>query len=336
MKRLQIENNEFEGNNSFYLLEGDDETALVDTGVSTPDVKEQFDDNLKECGVGVGDVDHVFLTHWHADHVGLAGYVQEESGASVHVHEADAPLVEQDEAARDAMEEQQRSALDDWGMPEAKKEVLLSFITSTSGILGTPPEVERFGDGDRWEVAGVELEAVHSPGHTAGLTCFAVEDDDKDDYEVFTGDALLPVYTPNVGGADVRVDEPLERYVETLFRIADRDFDRAYPGHREPIEEPTERAVEIIEHHRERSEKVAGVLRDEGACNAWEMGAHLFGELESIHILHGPGESYAHLEHMERHGVISSYRDDEDGTVRYELEDADALDDCIPSTDGYV
>lgn len=332
MKRLQLENHEFEGSNSFYLLEGDGETALVDTGVSTPDVKKQFEEKLEGCGVGVGEIDHVFLTHWHADHVGLAGYVQEESGAAVHVHEEDAPLVEQDEAARDAMEEKQRAVLEDWGMPDEKKENLLAFITSNSAIQGVAPDIERFDDGDRWEVAGVELEAVHSPGHTAGLTSFAM----RDENEAFTGDALLPVYTPNVGGADVRVEKPLESYVETLFRLADRDFECAHPGHRDPIEEPTARALEIIEHHRERSARVVDVLREEGACDAWEMGAHLFGELQGIHILHGPGESYAHLEHMERHGVVSSYRDDEEGTIKYELEDEGSLEDCIPSTEEYV
>jgi hypothetical protein len=39
---------------------------------------------------------------------------------------------------------------------------------------------------------------------------------------------------------------------------------------------------------------------------------------------------------MERHGVVSSYRDDEEGTIKYELEDAEALEGCIPETDGYV
>jgi glyoxylase-like metal-dependent hydrolase (beta-lactamase superfamily II) len=332
VKRLQLENQEFEGNNSFYLLEGDGETALVDTGVSTHDVKDQFVENLAGEGVEVDEIDHVFLTHWHADHVGLSGYVQEESGATVHVHEKDAPLVEQNDEAWDSMEVTQRTVLEDWGMPEGKREALLSFVGSTETIYGEPPTVEAFDDGKRWSVAGFELEAVHSPGHTSGLTCYAM----RDENEVFTGDAVLPVYTPNVGGADLRVEKPLEKYVETLSRLAGRDFDRAYPGHREPIDEPTERAVEIIEHHRERSERVADVLHEEGACDAWEMGAHLFGELEGIHILHGPGESYAHLEHMERHGVVSSYRDDEEGTVKYQLEDEEALEGCIPATDEYV
>jgi hypothetical protein len=32
----------------------------------------------------------------------------------------------------------------------------------------------------------------------------------------------------------------------------------------------------------------------------------LFGELESIHVLHGPGEAHAHLEHLEAAGDVIS------------------------------
>ena len=35
------------------------------------------------------------------------------------------------------------------------------------------------------------------------------------------------------------------------------------------------------------------------------MREHLFGDLEGIHALHGPGEAHAHLEHLARAGVVS-------------------------------
>jgi hydroxyacylglutathione hydrolase len=322
VERLELGNQEFEGDNSSYLLQGDGDTVLVDTGVSTSETKREFVESLGENDVDVSDIDEVFLTHWHADHVGLAGYVQEKSGASVWVHENDAPLVAQQDEAWESMYDRQHSLFEDWGVPDEPRSELVAFIEATEAVYGEPPSVDTFEGGRRFGVAGVELEAIEAPGHTAGLTCFAAGG------TVFTGDAVLPVYTPNVGGADVRVEKPLERYLDTLVRIAERDFDRAYPGHRDAIEKPTERAHEILRHHQERGERIVEVLREDGPLDAWEVGAHLFGELENIHILHGPGESYAHLEHMKDAGIVSSFRD---GTVKYRLENPDVVADAFPS-----
>lgn len=335
---ISLGNEEFEGDNSSYLLRGEGDTAVVDTGVSTPGTKEGFVEGLRAHGVEVAEVDHVFVTHWHADHSGLAGFVQGESGATVHVHEEDAPLVEGDDEAWDSMEKKQRRLVDDWGMPDDDRDELLSFLGSMGRAYGDPPDVDAFENGDRFDVAGVELEAMGAPGHTAGLTCFAVDGEvelgdglkglSADGDIVFTGDALLPVYTPNVGGADVRVDEPLAKYLDTLVRIDKRGFGLALPGHRNPIEEPSGRAKEILQHHRDRAGNVIDALRDaDEPLNAWEVGARLFGDLSGIHILHGPGESYAHLDHLENAGAVSSFHD---GTVRYEVEDADRIDATFP------
>jgi glyoxylase-like metal-dependent hydrolase (beta-lactamase superfamily II) len=142
---------------------------------------------------------------------------------------------------------------------------------------------------------------VHAPGHTAGHCLFEFEEG-----EVFSGDALLPVYTPNVGGADVRVDRPLRKYLRTLRSIADADYRRAWAGHRDPIDDPTGRAREIIRHHEERAYRVLDALERLGPCSVWAVSADLFGDLAGIHILHGPGECYAHLEHLEESGLVAA------------------------------
>ncbi|EMA43837.1 MBL fold metallo-hydrolase [Halococcus saccharolyticus] len=304
MKRIQLGNAVFEGLNNSYVLgtEPDAKTTLIDTGVATPDVREQLAEGLTEHDLAFADVDEVLLTHWHEDHVGLAGTIQDAGGATVRVHADDAPLVEQDEEAWSAMNERQRDLLDEWGLPDAPREELLDFLDSHGELTGPAPTVEPFTDGARFETAAGTLEGIHLPGHAAGLSGFALDGDQG--RELFSGDALLPHYTPNVGGADVRVEGPLARYLTTLERIVDGEFDRAHPGHRDPIEDPAGRAREIAAHHRERTGRVVDVLAETGPTDAWTVSARLFGDLSSIHILHGPGEAYAHLDHLAADGVV--------------------------------
>ena len=303
MNVLTFGNHEFEGENNAYLFISDDVVTLVDTGVATATTRKQLEAGLDERDLTFGDIDQIVLTHWHPDHTGLAGDIQSHGDAVVYIHEADAPLVRRDTDAMDELRTLQREYFDEWAMPSAEREALLSHLDTTE-IVGRPPTVDSFTDGETIGIGDRELRVLHAPGHTAGLSCFVLEGGDE--HEAFVGDALLPKYTPNVGGADVRVDRPLRQYLDTLERIADNEFTRVWPGHRDAIDTPTARARTIIDHHRERATRILDFLEEEGPADVWTVSAHLFGSLEGIHILHGPGEAYAHLDHLERHGLVET------------------------------
>ncbi|UPV76390.1 MBL fold metallo-hydrolase (plasmid) [Halorussus limi] len=317
MKRIQLGNTVFEGQNDAYLFDRESgPTALVDTGVATDEAREQLRDGLAEYGREFADLDLILLTHWHHDHAGLAGEIQDESGATVYVHEDDAPMVTGDGANHRA-EIEERDLFERWGVPDEKATELLEFLGLHDEIQGDSPTVETFTDGETFDLGGVELRAVHLPGHAAGLTGFEFAEDGET--HLLSGDALLPKYTPNVGGADPRVEDPLGTYLDSLARIVEADYDRAWPGHRDSIKDPAGRAREIAVHHRERTERVLSVLRERDAPDAWTVSADLFGELSNIHIMHGPGEAWAHLDHLEREGVVER----SDGEGRYELVESD-------------
>ncbi|MFW5895917.1 MAG: MBL fold metallo-hydrolase [archaeon] len=320
MERIRLGNTVFEGENNVYLLQSE-ETVLVDAGVATEPTRGEFVDALGAFNVTPADVDRVFLTHWHYDHAGLAGMIQQAGGATVHAHEADAPLISGAEATFIEDRALQQETFESWQLPDAPREELLSFLEGHAELAGDEVDVTPFAGGDRFDVNGTTFEAVHLPGHSAGLTAFAFEEGDQ--RQAFVGDVILPKYTPNVGGADLRVEAPLEKYVESLVEVVDRGWDRVFPGHRDPIEDPAGRAREILDHHRERTENVIGVLERNGACDAWTVSHHLFGELETIHILHGPGEAFAHLDHLERHGVVE--REATDYRLVVDDPDVDAL-----------
>lgn len=251
---------------------------------------------LADHDLTLADIDLVFVSHWHPDHAGLAGTVQRESDATVYAHSADADLVAQDDETWETMEDRQRDLLERWGLPEPIRKQVFAHAKRTGKLDGPAPTVESFGDGDRFDLGSNELEVVHSPGHSAGFSTFAF--DGEQGRELLSGDALLPVVTPSVGAADVRLDAPLAAYLSTLERFVERNYARAWPGHRHAIDEPTARARAIYGHHRERAEEILDVLDDNGPADAWTVSGHLFGELEGIHVLHGPGESAAHLEHL--------------------------------------
>jgi glyoxylase-like metal-dependent hydrolase (beta-lactamase superfamily II) len=297
--RIRLENQEFEGENNAYLREGDGPTTLVDTGVATDQCRAQLEAGIADAGAEIADVEVVVLTHWHSDHAGLAGWVQSASGATIYAHEADVPMI----GGRSFVDLDGLHAerLDAWGVPEAEQSNIEETARRTVRMAGDPVEVDPLVEGDELDAGDLTLHVIHTPGHAAGLISLAIEDQDA----AFVGDTVLPVYTPNIGGADIRVERPLATYRESLRRLDEAGFDRFYPGHRDPIDDPAGRIAEILAHHVERTDRVIGVLEERGPSTAWEVSAELFGELSGVHILHGPGEAFAHLDELEAEGVVA-------------------------------
>jgi len=254
--RIQLENTEFEGANAVYLLGADEAgpTTLIDSATAQPDVQRGLADGLADVGVSVTDVDQVLLTHFHGDHAGAAGAIQAATDAVVRVHEADAPLVAREETPLERLEARHEELFTQWGMPDDAQAELRRVLDDDRLWSSTDAVVEPFTDVDRFAVGEREIEVSHLPGHTLGQSGFVL--DDGDERALFSGDALLPKYTPNVGGADVRDEDALAAYLDSLVRIVEGDFDIAYPGHRTPIHTPGRRAKHILEHHRTRTERV--------------------------------------------------------------------------------
>lgn len=324
MQSISLQNAVFEGENTIYLLGegGEGPLTLIDSGFDDQKIREQVEDGLANVGYSVSDIDQILLTHYHGDHTGLAGWIQQESDATVRIHPIDAPLAAHETGAIQELRNQQETYFADWGMPESKRdEVRAEFEREIDLSTGTLT-VEPISDGETVRAGPYELTACHLPGHTAGHVGYL----STDERLLWGGDVLLPYYTPNIGGADVRLDDALATYLDTLTEVVSLGLEAVWPGHRARIDDPSERAREIYHHHRDRTRNVVNVLREFGPLDTWSVSHNLFGELHEIHILHGPGEAHVHLEHLEAHDVVSST----DGV--YTLCDSDPnLDEFFPN-----
>ena len=72
-----------------YLLEADRGWVVIDTGVNTSKVRQAWENALQELGAGFGDIVHILITHHHLDHIGGAGWLQQQSGAPVFILDRD-------------------------------------------------------------------------------------------------------------------------------------------------------------------------------------------------------------------------------------------------------
>lgn len=291
-------------NLNLYLFLGD-EPALVDTGPYHPLLEKAILEILE--GMGLRNLDHIYLTHSHIDHFGLAARLRELMGASVVAHEEERPRVEQ---VADRLSEEYgnyASLAPALGFPE-------EFARALEGLAGTwislsqPCPLDRLLKGGETVRAGDRLlEAVHTPGHTAGHTCYYLRDEGL----LFSGDHLMRSITPNPelyypprGG----LITGLPQFLDSLRLLKGMEISCAYPGHGKPIRSVRKRVEVNILHHDRRLEKTEEAVQS-GCRTVWDVSLRLFPQIKGTppdvdHFL-ALKEALGHLAILEEVGRVT-------------------------------
>jgi hydroxyacylglutathione hydrolase len=171
--------------------EGADRAIVVDPGDEADRILKAID----ELGVSV---DAILLTHTHFDHVGAVAPMARATGAPVYC--------------------------------PALETFVLADINSFVPFPGVGPfesydADETLEGGERLQLAGLDIEVLHTPGHSPGHVTYAVEDAGA----LFSGDVLFQ-------GSVGRVDLPggdWETLLASIGTLVDRfdDETTVYPGH---------------------------------------------------------------------------------------------------------
>ena len=182
---------------SAYLVEGTEGLSLLDCG--TPEGFDLIRGNIEKLGFSPSDVRAVYGTHGHYDHVGAAALWKKAYGTELFLHEMDAEQVERGDPVKTTAE--------------------LLY-----GREFPPCKVDRFlRDGQRVEFGnGISMEVLHTPGHTKGSVCFAM---DCGGYRfLVAGDTIW-------GGFSLRIGSDEALWKKSLEKLTSRHFDGYTFGH---------------------------------------------------------------------------------------------------------
>lgn len=191
---------EFLGVNCYAVArEGASECVLFDAGLNgAPELHEL----LKEEGLTPVAL---VLTHGHPDHIlGLPHFYEEFGVLPTYLHSDDVYRVER---PADTMNPQFKA--------------MLAPLVAQWEV----PQVQRYEDGDVLQLAGLDIQVVHTPGHTEGSCVFEVTEGNES--LLFTGDVL---FAGSIGRVDLPGGDPeaMQRSLEIVKGLANQPV---YPGH---------------------------------------------------------------------------------------------------------
>jgi hydroxyacylglutathione hydrolase len=291
--QIPVPNPYFEGDSNAYLIESPTKKLiLIDTGIGTDEAFSHFETQLNAHSLQIQDISAILLTHKHSDHFGLAHRLQALAQMPVYVHEDDWLDVAHYSERRDAVAELYRETMLFWGIPAAGIEKFGAMRKIFDALAKSVPAT-KFRDNDLLRIEKMAFQVIHTPGHTQGSVCFVLED------KIFTGDHLLPHYTPNVGATDITVGQMLKKFLSSLDRIRPYAHLEAFPGHHHTMKNFGARLDLIWEHHKKREAKILELLSEKHPQTIFEIALKLFGTMREHHLLLGCGEVHAHLELLE-------------------------------------
>ena len=294
-----------------YLLRGPSGWTLVDTGFHDALAEDAWPRAFADLAIRPQDVSQILVTHYHPDHIGAAGWLQQLTGATVYLPETELDQV--DRFWGDGMASVADRLVDLFaaeGMDEATARAIGKHHIHQFGQVLPLPAITPVAPGSRLQLGSGTYEVLWTPGHSDGLAVFW----DSETGVLLANDMLLAKITPNVSIWPGSRPNPLRDYLASLERVAGLGAKLALPGHRLLIEDVAGRAAEIAAHHDERLAKVAAAAGPVGAT-AWEVCQRIFPtEALTVHqVRFAMAEALAHLVYMVDRGRMAK-----DG-VRYRV-----------------
>lgn len=215
------------GTNTYIL--GRKELLIIDPGPNS----EAHLRNIMEVIPKYTKVTHILITHSHLDHSGLAPKLSKILNAPTLAF---------------------GTALD--GLSNDMKSICKMGLTSENFGIDTEFVPDHFLK-DEEKISSREWEVVahHTPGHLSNHICYQYLD------KLFTGDHIMEWSTSVISPPEGDVSQ----FINSCEKIYNLHCEKFYPGHGIPVENPSERIAELIEHRKKREIEILNFLKNRDA-----------------------------------------------------------------------
>jgi glyoxylase-like metal-dependent hydrolase (beta-lactamase superfamily II) len=309
---------------NLYLLEDEDGWWIVDTGIALGPTEDLWEQIFREH-LGGKPIKAVLSTHYHPDHIGMAGWLCEKWRVPFYMTQAEYlsglsfSRMKPEHFSWTSEQHYRRAGYSEAQIARAKE----NFGGFGPYIKPMPTAYRRLEEGQALMIDGRRWRVIVGSGHSPEHACLFCGELNI----LISGDQVIPRITSNISvmGGEPEAN-PLKEWFFSLERFLDKlPVDAlVLPAHNVPFRGLHQRLRQLIEHHEDH------LLALEEACvdvqpTAVALLPVLFKrELDDNQIGLALGECVAHLNYLYQRGQLER-RLDEHGCYRYR-----SVDDTLP------
>lgn len=284
-----------------YILDDPAGVTVVDTGVNNDACVQAWRDLLAGPLAGKR-IARVLCTHFHPDHVGLAGWLCREHDAPLAMTQAEWLTVRMLIADQHPDVPAEMLAFwhaASWDAEQIAHAAERGWSTFSRIVARLPLSYRRVRDGDTLRIGDAVWEVVVGNGHSPEHACLL----DRERGVLIAGDQVLPRISSNVSlGVGEPEGDPLGDWLASIARLKQLPDDLlVLPGHGDPFRGLHARLDALDREHRDRLDAVAAHLAE--PRRAVDCFAHLFRRPIGAEVIGmATGEALAHLRRLEVEG----------------------------------
>lgn len=284
-----------------YLLRGPEGWSVVDCGLHWDAALATWEAAFQTLRLHPQHIRQIVLTHMHPDHFGLAGWLQQRSGAPVKMTACDRDAARRTWTHRQGRDQLIASFLRACGAPPATLEAIVLAGEATAAMTDpSPVHIDTLTPGESLHMGGRDWEIIATPGHSDGHAILL----DRRDGLALSGDHVLMTITPNIGRWPDAEPAPLARYLHSLAALSPLPIAQALPGHRAIITDWSGRIAELQAHHAQRLAQIQAQAAP--GASVFDVARRIFAfERFTPHEMRfAIAETLAHLEHLQAAGGL--------------------------------
>ncbi len=288
---------------NLWVLKDGDGWALIDTGFYSEECVALWE-NILDGHCQGAKITKIIVTHFHPDHVGMAGWLTNKTGAPLHMSKGEFDMLHI--ACQPFTKEQiktRRNFYQQFGLADKTVNKLLSRKGSyVDGVPNAPLSYQCMVDGQSIDINGEAWKFNNFAGHSPEHVCLFNEQRNI----LISGDQVLPSISPNISVSYAApVSDPLAHYLSSLRALSTFPEDAVVlPSHGRVFIGLRGRTKVLMSGHHADLDKLQVFCQKPRTGR--DVMEELFGDrLNLFNIFLAVGEALAHLNCLVEQGKIT-------------------------------